>query len=293
MNEDLARLITLLAPQKIETGIYEATNVPYTRHHIFGGQIISQSVSAAMQESDEDMSIHSLHAYFLRMGKRDKNVRFDVQLIRQGRSFATRRVTALQDDRPIFETLLSFQKKQDGLHFQEDMPDVKMPEELVDETVRWNNHPAVQQTPEKLATFMPLDIRHCAPLDWFDTKPASPKTGIWIKTKDKLPDDPNLHKVFLSYFSDIMLCAAALRPHGFTFQSPNLHGASLDHGLWFHDDFRADEWLFYQQDGIWSGGSRGLNQGRIFTRDGRHIASIMQEGLMRVSGDLPNQTQKP
>lgn len=293
MNEDLRQLITLLVPEKCADARYEATNVPYNRHHIFGGQIIAQSISAAMQESASDMFIHSCHAYFLRMGKRDQNVQFDVQLIRQGRSFATRRVTALQDNKPIFETLLSFQKKQDGLAFQDSMPNVKMPEDLEDELLRWNAHPKVQETPERLATFMPLDIRHCDPMDWFDADPASPKTGLWIKTKDKLPDDPDLHKIILSYLSDLMLCAAALRPHGLTFQSPNLHGASLDHGLWFHDDFRVDDWLFYQQEGIWSGGSRGLNQGKIYTRAGKHIASTMQEGLMRYTGDLPDHPDKP
>lgn len=292
MNEDLAQLITLLVPQKIDDGLYEATNVPYNRHHIFGGQIIAQSVSAAMQESDQDMLIHSCHAYFLRMGKRDQNVQFDVQLIRQGRSFATRRVTALQDNKPIFETLLSFQKAQEGLAFQKPMPDVTPPEELEDEMLRWNVHPKVRDIPDLLRTFLPLDVRHCGPMDWFEKEPASPKTGLWIKTKDKLPDDPSLHKIILSYLSDLMLCAAALRPHGLTFQSPNLHGASLDHGLWFHDEFRADEWLFYQQEGLWSGGSRGLNQGTIYTRDGRHIASTMQEGLMRYTGELPDHTNR-
>lgn len=282
ITDDLTHLIQTLSLQKIDDRTYEGHNVPFTRHHIFGGQILAQALHAAMNEIAPDRLVHSYHAYFLKMGNRQEKVRFLVDYIRDGRSFATRRVSAYQNDNVIFEAIISFQKKERGLVFQTPMPNVAAPHELEDEVERWNNHPIVQTMPEKLITFKPVEIRHSSPMDWFDVQAKPAQSGIWIKTRGALPDDQALHKIILSYFSDTMLYGAALRPHGLTFHFPKLHGASLDHAIWFHDDLRADQWLFYQQDGIWSGCSRGLNHGKFYTQDGRHVASTTQEGLMRL-----------
>jgi len=282
MTKDLAQLVETLSLSKVGEGEYVGNNVPFTRHHIFGGQILAQALKAAINEVPADRFVHSSHAYFLSLGDRNQEVRFEVEKVRDGRTFNSRRVVVKQKEKVIFETLISFQQKEDGMQYQEPMKDVTGPETFVDEMERWNNHPLVQANPEKKITFSPVEIRHSGPMDWFDAKPQSPNTGIWMRTRGALPDDPNLHKVILAYFSDTMLYGAALRPHGLSFHSHDLQGASLDHAIWFHDEFRADEWLFYQQDGIWSGSARGLNHGKFYTQDGRHIASATQEGLMRL-----------
>ncbi len=283
MTEDLTRLIETLSLEKTDEGEYKGSSVPFTRNHIFGGQIIAQALNAAMREVPSDRFAHSFHSYFLRLGDRKQPVYFYVDKLRDGRTFSSRRVSVKQKNKLIFESIISFQIKEEGPTYQEPMRDIPKPQDLVDEVERWNNHPTVQANPEKFISFKPIEIRHTGPMDWFNSEPKSPNTGIWIKTRGNLPDDQNLHKTILSYFSDTMLFGASLRPHGLSFHSPNLQAASLDHAVWFHDDFRADDWLFFQHDGIWSGNSRGLNHGKVYTKDGRHIASVTQEGLMRSS----------
>lgn len=282
MSDDLLYLINALKLTKIKDGVYQGENVPFTRNHIFGGQILAQALSAALQEVPEDRVVHSSHGYFIRLGNTNKSVIFNVENIRDGGTFNTRRVVAEQDGKAIFITSLSFQRKEKGHSFQLDMPALKAPLDYVDEVERWNNHSRVQADPQKKITFKPVEIRHTGPMDWFESEPQSNLTGIWIKTRGKLSDSPHLHQSLLAYFSDTFLYAASLRPHGLSFRNDNLQAASLDHSVWFHDDFRADEWLYYRQEGIWSGNSRGLNLGRFYTQDGRHIASTSQEGLMRV-----------
>ncbi|NVK19936.1 MAG: thioesterase family protein [Methylocystaceae bacterium] len=282
MTKDLLALIEGLSLEKKSDAHYIGHYIPAIPNHVFGGQVVAQSIRAALNEIEDDKSLHSLHSYFLDRGHTDKPFNFHVKKLRDGRSFSVRQVDVYQDERQIYTATLSFHRIEDGVSFQHDMPQVDGPDQFIEEADRWNNHPIVGNMPERKITFRPLNVRHTGPVDWFTSFEASPETGIWIKTRDQISDDPKLHQTLLGYFSDTFLYAASLRPHGLTFQSPNLQGASLDHTLWIHDHFRADDWLFYQHSGIWSGRARGLNIGKFFTRDGRHVASTSQEGLMRV-----------
>jgi len=282
MTEDLMALLDALSLEKIAPGHYVGRYIPAIPNHIFGGQIVAQAIHAAQQEVDADKSLHSLHSYFLNRGQTDLPFHFHVDRVRDGKSFCTRQVSVTQEDHVLYSATFSFHRIETGLTFQKDMPRVDAPENFMEEAERWNSHPVIQDNPQRKITFRPNDVRHTGPIDWFDPTPSSPETGIWIKTKGRIGDDPRLHQTLLGYFSDSFLYAASLRPHGLTFNTPNVQGTSLDHSVWFHDDFRADEWLFYQHSGIWSGRARGLNFGKFYTRDGRHVASTSQEGLVRL-----------
>ncbi len=282
MTEDLKTLLHALSLEKADEGYYVGHYIPAIPNHVFGGQVVAQAMSAAIQEVEDDKTIHSLHSYFLEPGKTDVPFHYHVEKIRDGRSFSTRHVKAMQQDRTIYSVTMSFQRIEDGVAFQTDMPSVEPPENFINEADRWNSHPFIQQSPERQIKFQPLEVRHTGPIDWFSPTPSSPETGIWIKTKDRINDDGHIHKILLGYFSDTFLYGASLRPHGLTFNSPKVQGTSLDHAVWIHDDFRADEWLFYQHSGIWTGRARGLNFGKFYTQDGRHVASSSQEGLVRL-----------
>ncbi len=286
MTQDLLSLLDALTLEKVDQGHYIGHFVghylPATPTHVFGGQTVAQTISAALREVEPDKSLHSMHSYFLDRGTPQKTFHFHVDHVRDGRSFCTRQVSVRQDERQIYNATLSFHKVEEGLQYQKEMPKVGAPEEYAEEADRWNNHPTIQKRPTRQITFHPLNVRHTGPIDWFASEPTSPMTGVWIKTREKIGDDRQIHQSLLGYFSDAYLYGASLRPHGLTFCTPNVQGASLDHSIWFHDDFRADEWLFYQQQGTWSGRARGLNHGKFFTRDGRHVASTAQEGLFRL-----------
>lgn len=281
MTNDLLNLLAGLKLEKQDLNHYVGHYIPAIPGHVFGGQLVAQSISAALHDLDEGKSVHSLHSYFLDRGDPQKPFHFHVKDLRNGRSFRNRQVSVWQEERHIYNATLSFHIPEDGMAFQKEMPDVAAPDDFMEEADRWNSHPFVEENPARKITFRPLNVRHTGPIDWFQPSPSSPETGIWIKTRDKIADDPKLHQILLGYYSDSFLYGASLRPHGLTFSTPDVQGASLDHSLWFHDDFRADDWLFYQHSGIWSGRSRGLNFGKFYTQDGRHVASSTQEGLFR------------
>lgn len=251
---------------------------------VFGGQVIAQALLAAEATVDAERPAHSLHAYFLRGGSEDFETDYAVARDFDGGSFSNRRVVASQQGRPILNLTASFQRQEDGLHHVDSaMPDVPPPEELEPE-VDVRRRFADQARPEARHHFLaprPVEMRAVEGRHWMNPVPAPPRSHSWFKTVAPLPDDPRVHRAILAFASDMTLLGTCALPHGLSWARGEVVSASLDHAVWFHEPFRADEWLLYATDSPWSGGGRGFNRGRIFTRDGRLVASVAQEGMIR------------
>lgn len=251
---------------------------------VFGGQVIAQALLAAEQTVDPARPAHSLHAYFLRGGSEDFETDYKVERDFDGGSFSNRRVVASQQGRPILNLTASFQKHEEGLHHVDaEMPQVPPPEELEPEVVARRRF-AEQARPEARHHFLsprPVEMRAVEGRHWMNPQPAPPRSHSWFKTVAPLPDDPRIHRAVLAFTSDMTLLGTCALPHGLSWARGEVVSASLDHAVWFHDQFRADEWLLYATDSPWSGNGRGFNRGRIFTRDGRLVASVAQEGMIR------------
>ncbi|MBN2972143.1 acyl-CoA thioesterase II [Roseomonas aeriglobus] len=279
----VAQLVTLLDVETIDTDLYRGSRQPGGVGRVFGGQVIAQALQAA-QRSVEGKDAHSLHAYFMRPG--DENFPIIYRVVRDfdGGSFATRRVIAMQKGQPILNMAASFQRAEDGLHHSDAMPDVPPPEALRSETDLRREH--IDEIPEKMRPFFlrarPIEMRPVSPRSLIHPQPAPPVWHAWFRATAALPDDPALHRAILSYASDMALLGTAMLPHGKSWLSGKMQTASLDHAVWLHEPFRADDWLLYTTDSPWSGHGRGFNRGRIFSRDGRLVASTAQEGLIRV-----------
>jgi len=251
---------------------------------VFGGQVIAQALHAAELTVDPDRPAHSLHAYFLRGGSEDFEIDYKVERDFDGGSFSNRRVVASQQGRPILNLTSSFQRQQQGLHHVDaQMPDVPPPEDLEPEA-EVRRRFAEQARPEARHQFLaerPVEMRAIEGRHWMNPQPAPPRSHSWFKTVASLPDDPRVHRAILAYASDMSLLGTCMLPHGLSWARGEVISASLDHAVWFHEPFRADEWLLYATDSPWSGAGRGFNRGRIFTRDGRLVASVAQEGMIR------------
>ncbi|HCF24107.1 MULTISPECIES: acyl-CoA thioesterase domain-containing protein [unclassified Novosphingobium] len=251
---------------------------------VFGGEVIAQALNAAEATVPDDRPAHSLHAYFLRGGSEEHSSDYQVTRDFDGGSFSNRRVVASQQGRPIFNLTASFQRHEEGLHhIDAEMPDVPPPEELEPE-VEVRRRFAEQARPEARHHFLsqrPVEMRAVEGRHWMNPVPAPPRSHSWFKTVAALPDDPSIHRAILAYASDMTLLGTCALPHGLSWARGEVVSASLDHAVWFHEPFRADEWLLYATDSPWSGGGRGFNRGRIFTRDGRLVASVAQEGMIR------------
>lgn len=284
----VAQLIALLDVERIDTDLYRGARQPEGVGRVFGGQVIAQALQAA-QRSVEDKVCHSLHAYFMRPGDERHPIIYRVVRDFEGRSFANRRVIASQGGQPILNMIASFQIEEAGMAHQDAMPDVPMPEALRSE--RELRAEIEAQVPEKLRRFFlrarPIEIRPCRPRDWFRPDPRPPRQASWLKTATVLPDDPALHRAILAYASDMTLLGTCTLPHGVNWMTQGFQTASLDHALWFHQSFRADDWLLYDCDSPWAGAARGFNRGQIFTRDGQMVASVSQEGLIRMRSAEP------
>jgi acyl-CoA thioesterase-2 len=249
---------------------------------VFGGQVLAQSLVAAMRTTQPDRFIHSMHAYFLRPGSVDQPITFSVDRIHDGRSFSTRRTQAYQDGLPILSLIASFQDVDKGLEHQIDMPDdLPDPDSLPStaEALEGVDHPVARFW----ATERAFDIRHIgSPLYLNAGDDRTAHQAVWMKAVGTLPDEPNLHRAALAYASDHTILEPVLRGHGLAWVTPGLKVASLDHAMWWHRDGRADEWMLYVQDSPNSIGGRGLSFGRIYDRAGRLLASVAQEGMIRV-----------
>jgi acyl-CoA thioesterase-2 len=251
------------------------------QNRVFGGQVLAQSITAAIRTVDDGRVVHSMHGYFLRPGDVGRPITFAVDRIHDGRSFATRRTQAYQEGRPILSMIASFQTPDEGLDHQIDMPEVPMPEELPSaaEALAGIDHPAAPFW----ANSRPFDIRH-APSPVYARVEGEhvARQAVWFKSIAPLPDDPHLHRAALVYASDYTILESILRRHGIAWVTPGLKMASLDHAMWWHRFARVDDWLLYVQESPSASGGRGLSQGRIYTRDGLLVASIAQEGMVRV-----------
>ena len=283
MRPILADLLKLLTLERIEDRIFRGESRDLGGARVFGGQVLGQALTAASY-TVQDRHVHSLHAYFLVAGDVSAPIVYEVELARDGKSFSNRRVVAIQHGQPIFNMTASFQVPEQGLEHQAEMPRVPGPEGLAD--VRELPPDMLEKVPEKMRRFLtherPFEFRPVEPIHVSAPPRAAPVRHIWVKTVDALPDNADLHRNVLAYVSDYQLVSTATLPHGIHFAEGNVQLASLDHAMWFHRPFRADEWLLYAMESPNASGGRGLALGRFFTRDGLLVASTAQEGVVRV-----------
>jgi acyl-CoA thioesterase-2 len=283
MSRVLTELIELLALEKIEENLFRGQSQDLGWGQVFGGQVLGQSLSAAVQTVPADRHVHSIHAYFLRPGAVDRPIVYNVDRIRDGSSFTTRRVVAIQNGQPIFNMSASFQSEEVGFEHADPMPQVKGPDGLLSERELWTR--VGDQIPEpfrsRALAERPIEIRPVDPVDPFDPEAKAPSHAIWVKAADALPDDPALHRYLLAYCSDFSFVTTAMRPHKANWADPSMQVASLDHVKWFHRPFRMDDWLLHVMHSPSTSGARGLVRGHVFSRDGRLVASTAQEGLLR------------
>ncbi|HEY6005660.1 MAG TPA: acyl-CoA thioesterase II [Anaeromyxobacter sp.] len=289
MNETLGAVIRQLDLEPLEVNLFRGQSRDIGVPRVFGGQVIGQALVAAERTVDGRVP-HSLHAYFLLPGDVAAPIVYQVDRIRDGRSFSARRVQAIQHGRPILSMIASFQAPEAGLEHAAPMPDVPPPEALTSSTElieRWLSEagPVPPQLEEALRIPSAIEFRPVEPQNPLRPRPGEPRQAVWFRAFDRMPDDPQLHRCVLAYASDFHLVATALRPHGVSWWQRSMIVASIDHALWFHRAARVDEWLLYVMDSPSAQSARGLARGMIYDRGGRLVASAAQEGLMRqVSG---------
>ncbi len=274
-------LVALLDLEVIEVNLFRGRSPDENRQRVFGGQVAGQALVAATRTVEGDRFVHSLHAYFLRPGDPTTPILYEVDRIRDGRSFTTRRVVAIQHGRAIFNLQASFHVREAGPDHQIPMPDgIPDPGSLPDFKTRMA--PYKERMGEWYDRPRPIDIRYIDG-DPF-SRAGNPTTGqrVWMRAAGMLPDDPTLHACIVTYASDMTLLDTTVLPFGLSWESPGMQMASLDHAMWFHRDFRADEWLLYDQAAVSSGSGRGLAGGAIFRHDGTLAVTVVQEGLARV-----------
>jgi len=284
MTPILADLLQLLELERLEDNIFRGQSRDIRGdEQVFGGQVLGQALTAASYTTGL-RQVHSLHAYFLLPGDPNAPIVYEVDIARDGKSFSTRRVVAIQHGRPIFNMAASFQEPEEGFDHAVPMPDVPGPDGLTD--VRELPSEFFEKAPKKLrrivAHVRPFDFRLVEPSQIDPPVQAEPRRHIWIKTVGPLPNSPDLHRNVLAYLSDYYLLITATRPHSVDFKPGNVQLATLDHAMWFHRPFRVDEWLLYAMESPSASGGRGLTLGRFFTQDGKLVATTAQEGVVRV-----------
>jgi len=283
MQPILADLLKLLELERIEDNFFRGESRDIGSRRVFGGQVLGQALTAA-NYTVEDREVHSLHAYFLRPGDVKAPILYEVDRARDGKSFSNRRVVAVQHGRPIFNMAASFQAPEEGVQHQAEIPDVPGPDGLAD--LRDVPEHILQSLPVEMRRFLtrerPIEMRPVEPMDLTTRAPRDPERHVWIRTVDRLPDDPDLHRNLLAYLSDYQLVGTTVLPHRIRWEEDNVQMASLDHAMWFHRGFRADEWLLYSMESPNASGARGLALGRFFKPDGTLVASAAQEGLIRL-----------
>ena len=290
MSTVLDELVKLLALERIEENLFRGQSQDLGWGTLFGGHVLGQALSAAVQTVPAERHVHSLHAYFLRPGSVEVPVVYDVDRIRDGSSFTTRRVVAIQNGKAIFNLAASFQVLEPGFEHQDEMPEAPPPESVPTEQERVATYASTlpKFVRERATHEHPFEIRPVGPIDDPFTPARRPaQRMVWIRANGRLPDEPALHRYLLAYASDHAFLGTALLPHGVTWLTPGMQIASLDHVMWFHQPFRVDEWLLNVMDSPAAHGARGLARSRIFTQDGRLVASTAQEGLIRQRGQQP------
>ncbi len=290
MGSALDEVLEILELEQLEVNLFRGVSPDEERQRVFGGQVAGQALIAAGRTVDLDRSVHSLHAYFLRPGDPRVPIVYEVDRIRDGRSFATRRVVAIQHGRAIFNLAASFQVSEDGPTHQYSMPKVppaaavpsfadrvaSRRDQLTDAQLEW------------LDRERPILMRSLEPPQWMDPAPREPVQHVWFRANGSLPDDPLLHACVVVYASDMTLLDTAIQAHSISYDDDRFQVASLDHAMWFHRPLRADAWLLYHQKSPSATGARGLAEGFIYREDGALVATVIQEGLMRpVTQDGP------
>jgi acyl-CoA thioesterase II len=282
MGDALDELLALLELEVLEVNLFRGLSPDEDRQRVFGGQVAAQALVAAGRTVDVDRPVHSLHAYFLRPGDPNVPIVYEVDRIRDGKSFTTRRVVAIQHGRAIFNLAASFQIVEPGPGHQMPMPAVPDPDELP--TWQQRVEPYVERLGD-LAKWLvrerPIDSRPVDDPRWLDPSPREPQQDVWIKANGALPDAPLIHECVVAYASDLTLLDTAMFPHAISYREQQYMVASLDHAMWFHRPFRADEWLLYHQTSPSTSSARGLAVGSIFSRDGTLAVTVIQEGLIR------------
>jgi acyl-CoA thioesterase-2 len=277
----LDKLVELLDLERIEVDIFRGKQPHEALQRVFGGQVAGQALVAAGRTVPADRPVHSLHAYFLRPGDPSIPIVYEVDRIRDGRSFTTRRVVGIQHGKPIFNLSASFQLVEDGIEHGSAMPDVVGPEGLsrLEDRMR----PYADELGGWYTRRRPIDVRYVddPPRVAKDSGHRRASSQVWMRADGALPDDPLVHVCAVTFASDMTLLDSTLLNHGLAWGTGDVLGASLDHAMWFHRPFRADEWWLYDQESPWTGGARGLARGSIYTRDGQLAVSVVQEGLLR------------
>lgn len=286
MTTGLGDMLRVLDLEKIEENLFRGESRDIGSRSVFGGQVLGQALVAACRTVN-GRNAHSLHAYFLRPGDVNAPILYDVERVRDGRSFSTRRVVAIQHGRPIFNMAASFQVEEQGLEHQSRMPDVPDADDLP--TMADLRQKAVERDPERFKNRpirqLPVDIRPVQPADPYLASKQPPFQSVWFRTVGTVPTDRALHQSVLAYASDFVLLRTATLPSGRALRGKNAHMASLDHAMWFHRDFRMDEWLLFAMESPSASNARGLALGSVYARDGRLVATIAQEGLMRIMAE--------
>jgi acyl-CoA thioesterase-2 len=283
MSSAVQSLLDILDLETLEQNLFRGRSPQDRWQRVFGGQVIGQALVAACR-TVEGRQPHSMHAYFLIGGDPKVPIIYEVDRIRDGKSFTTRRVVAIQHGQAIFTLMVSFHNDEPGLEHQMPMPDVPPPEALPSEAqIKATILPSMPEAVQRYyKSERPIELRPVEYGRYLGKKSETGKFNVWIRTTGKLPDDPAIHQCVLAYASDMSLLDAALVPHGRSLFEKEFMGASLDHALWLHRPFRADDWLLYAQESPSMTGSRGFARGLIFTRDGTLVASVAQEGLVRI-----------
>jgi acyl-CoA thioesterase II len=285
-EESTAELAALLEVIPLGDDRFEGRRKRGGVGRVFGGQVIAQALASAERTVADDRPAHSLHAYFLRGGSEDHPIEFHVDRQFDGGSFTNRRVVASQQGRPILNLAASFHKREPGFAHEDPMPDVVGPDALenVPELVRRYADAIPPAMRERQVASGLFELRPVEALQWLTLQSGTPVSHTWFRATQQLGDDPKLQRAAIAYASDMVLLGTCTKPHQVNWDPGSFMGASLDHALWFHADARADEWLLYATDSPWAGNARGFNRGRIYTRDGRLVADVAQEGMIRRLG---------
>ncbi|MDN3652481.1 acyl-CoA thioesterase II [Thalassotalea ponticola] len=283
MSKILNQLLGLLTLEPLDDNLFIGQSQDLGFPALFGGQVIGQALSAAKQTVEPHRSLHSFHCYFLLPGDAKKAVTYLVDITRDGKSFSTRRVQAMQGGKVIFNLMASFQLGEQGFEHQDPMPDVPGPDNLASmHDLHLKYKPYI---PEAMhATIFaerPIEFRPVKEYDWLNPQKSEPRNQVWMRVKGVMPDDLRIHKYLLAYASDYNFLPTAMHPHGQSVWAANFQLATIDHAMWFHRDFRFDDWLLYDMDSPSASGGRGLVRGKIFNEQGQLVASTVQEGVIR------------
>jgi acyl-CoA thioesterase-2 len=283
----MEELLATLDLEKLEENLYRGTSPQVGWQRVFGGQVVAQALVAAQRTVGPDRFVHSLHGYFVRPGDPSVPILYQVERIRDGSSFTTRQVLAIQHGKAIFTLSASFQVEEEGYDHQIVMPAATDPEKLMGE--REFKEAFLQQAPDAVRRYWmrdrPFEVRPTSLMHYITKEKLEPRQDVWVRALGQIPEDRPTQAAVLAYVSDMTLLDASLYPHGTSIFEPSLQVASLDHAMWFHRPIDFSDWLLYSQDSPSAGGARGMTRGSIYSRSGQLVASVAQEGLIRKKAD--------